>query len=126
MNKIPSFTLKLPELSTRQVWVGAYSEMTGTVIVVFSEKPKKDPVLGDFCQVYNKDIYIASIWVEEWEYWFGTVQSLVDAGILEDRGTMGYVSCSSRINQVEKVIPIDLTTSWHESSLCGLNVHADN
>jgi hypothetical protein len=118
------FTLRLPRLTTRRVWLGAYSEMTGTVIMVFSGKPTLDKVLRIYSVRHPK--YVGSVWVEEWIHWFGSVEPLVKAGILEKMSSGNCVvtdpDCDCR-----QVIPARVRASWGQfRELIGLNVRADN
>jgi hypothetical protein len=119
---LPNFTLRLPTLTTKKVWVGVYSEMTGTVVMLWHRKPKR----GSDGEYGYPDTPTASIWIDEWEHWFGTVQPFVDAGIIEDRGnSIGWVSIPEL--DCTKVIQIELTASWNEHDQpIGLNMQADN
>lgn len=123
--ELPNFTLRLPTLSTRKVWVGCYSEMTGTVVMLFNRKPKKCPVLKHY-NVLDPN-YIGSVWIDEWEHWFGTVQPLVDASLIEDRGPqIGWVVVDEDLD-CHKVIQVEVTMLWNEHGQpVGLNVSADN
>lgn len=115
----------MPQLSTRRIWVGFYSEMTGTVAMLFDKHPVKCPVLKSYN--VNDEAYIGSIWVDEWALWFGTVQPFVDAGLIEDRGRrVGWVSTELTMD-CQRVICVDISMPWSEHGLpIGLNVCADN
>lgn len=121
MNKLPQFVLRLPSRSIRKVWIGCYSSMNGTVIMMFSKKPRRDH--GEYTVL--DDNYIASFWIEEWEYWFGTVQPLVDAGLIEDREGM-YVVTGDDL-ECHRVIRVEVEMAWDEDGMpIGLNLFADN
>jgi hypothetical protein len=107
------FTLRLPRLTTRRVWLGAYSG-----------KPTLDKVLRIYSVRHPK--YVGSVWVEEWIHWFGSVEPLVKAGILEKMSSGNCVvtdpDCDCR-----QVIPARVRASWGQfRELIGLNVRADN
>lgn len=92
--------------------------------MLFSSKPTKDKVLNYYTSLDKT--FIASIWINEWEYWFGTIQPFVEEGLVEHRGdNIGYVSIP-KLDCV-KVIPIQITAAWNDlNQIIGLNVSANN
>lgn len=124
---LPSFILRLPPLTTRKVWIGCYTMMCGTVIMLFKAKPTRDKLFHAY-DVDDKH-YIASIRLDEWLNWFGTVEPLVKAGLLKGNAKIDYITTGANLD-CHKVIPIELTACWDNSgeypTLCGLNVCADN
>jgi hypothetical protein len=119
----PRFTMQMPKLTRRRVWAGIYSEMTGTVVMLFRKRPKKDPVLDRYSVLDER--HFASIWLDEWAHWFGSVQPFVDAGLIDARGMACSGAGTPNVCDAMKVIPIDLVASWDDDTLIGLAVFAD-
>jgi hypothetical protein len=101
--------------------------MGGTVVMIFRRKPKIDKYLGYYPS--TDENRIASMWIEEWEHWFGTCDPFVESGLIEWREDMTlWVACSSSKGHLDcyKVIQINLTCCWNEDGTpIGLNVYAD-
>jgi len=123
---VPHFCLTPPSLTTRTYWAGLYTEMTGTVVMLFEKRPEPDAA-GEF-NVLN-DAYVASIWIWDWEAWFGTVQPFIDAGVLQRAPSIncGYVAPELECRKVERVIEIEVTMPHDaDGAPFGLDVRADN
>jgi hypothetical protein len=112
------FTLKLPKLTTKTVWIGFYSEMTGTVAVFWSKKPRWDKTLGHYD--YGDPNQIGSIPIEELEAWFGSLEPFVDAGILDGSPRDSYIVSDDSLEAV-KITRIKMTAVFDKyGQICGL------
>src|SRR5215471_8487794 len=123
---LPQFHLVLPTLTTRKVWAGIYSEMTGTFVILWNTKPTKDKTLGYYHQDKSA---IAVIDIDMWEFWFNSVQAFVDADLISYKEANDMYVATSDDLECHEVIQIELTAPWTTtgqlSQLIGLDIRAD-
>lgn len=128
VNPVPCFYLQTPPRTPRRVWVGFYSDMTGTVVMVFDRKPQKDS--DGHYTVLTKGL-VATVWADDWERWFGQVETFIAAGLIERRADL---SCSAfcvpgpNPHVCDRVMEVEVFAAWDEDTgrLIGFDTNADN
>ena len=111
MPKLKRFDLKLPKLTTKTVWLGAYGGHYDVIVIALSDPGDKK------CETWGNDdnnylhIPDGSLTTDPgtWEVWFGPVEELVELGIYMRRESGALTPLDTHVTkwvQAEISLPI--------------------
>ena len=120
-----SFEIRLPKLVKKIVWIGTYGGHYDIIVVALTcPRNKKCPFFGDMGALKIPDGSL-SIDPSTWESWYGSLENLVELGVMRKLESGIYPITTDLTKWVKAEITLPVYNFQGKEHIFGLNIDSD-